>query len=493
MEVTMERIHEDLDIIRAVLLRTSIQQTPTEESGKHAEPTHDAVVDSNPLRQDSCGAGHASYPDGRSMDDGRASSSNNDTMMEVRRLRQQVEVLSGAQLSKSKLEVQLASCEAALRQSVQAHSALSRKEQEQQKQLMKATSALQESQSELFLWRERHQRLQREAHLFQQELDGLATQCGQLQTTVAQLTQSVHQVGSENSGLRQSLQIKKEECEALHNVQEELTNSIAREKALSQEIHALRESNAESKGYFEAAAAEISARREYWAAVQEQHEAIVRALRVTQESVREWEARFATECIGAPTELFSAGIEGRVGVIEVDAMGMVDSSINSDLSGVNTNDERESKEDGISRNGGGASGEDVVDSLEAKIVDLALHLQAQQVAAETAKDCQSTLAAATVHDSRELLEARHALATRRAEWENLTDANVRLQAALVARENYVEALQEFAMSLLDELTELSLYLFKVETHMATAVVKGTGRQRATGVDVVRQQRWHVGT
>ncbi|RNF21084.1 uncharacterized protein Tco025E_03537 [Trypanosoma conorhini] len=461
----MEGIQSDLDVIRGALARSLCPAAATP-----AAAAYDAEKDGRHggAAEGPGSGGHqrAGMPQSPSTDAGVDCD-----RLELARLREQVSLLSSCEAEKARLEVEVASKEAALRQCAQASHTVLQREKEQQEQLHRATAALQEKQAELTMWRERHQRLQREADLLRQELDALAGQCDRLEAAVGELREAVLQVAAENDRLRTALHGTEAECEELRRRQEEHDAVVEREAALRDELQAIHTTYSESLAYLTAARAEIEARRQYWASVQEEHASLQEALAAAQAAVCVWEARFVSEQAAPPASPHSATRENAATSLPGDDDGG---------GGSCTGDEGESHEAHLA-------------ALEAKVVDLALHLQEQRAAAAAAEEGYATLASAVTLESRELLEMRRLLAAQRPEWTRLSDTNQQLQAALLACESHVEALQELAVSLLDELTEQSLYAYELETQLAVKVVKGGGGgtaapRRSTALHFMQRQQ-----
>lgn len=451
----MDDIQRDLDVIRAALARSSCH-------GPAAAST--ATTPPRDERRDGHGGGDA---DGGGRQMGAASCPSGEAARdhdaaELTRLREQVGALSSCELERARLEVELASREASLRQSAQAQYALQQQEKGLQEQLQRATAELQERQAELVVWRERHQRLTREADALRRELDALAGQCDRLESAVGELREAVRQAGDENVRLRGALHETRAECEALRLRQAEHDAVVAREAALRDELQAVRATGDELREYFEAAQAEIDARRQLWAAVHEEHDAQREALLAAQEAAAAWEARFVASLSSSSSLSLRQQGGGEVG----SGPELTSTAARGEANDGRSHDDEEGEE--------AKNSEEQMAALEAKIVDLALHLREQQEAAAAAETCFATLAATITRECRELLDARRTLATQRPEWTHLSEINLKLQAELLARESHVEALQEILISLLDEHTEQSLYCYELETQLAVKVTRGGG-------------------
>ncbi|RNC31387.1 hypothetical protein TcCL_Unassigned06089, partial [Trypanosoma cruzi] len=339
--------------------------------------------------------------------------------LELKRLREQVSTLSACESEKTRIEVEMASKEAALRQCVQTSRTALQREKELQEQLHHATTSLQEKQVELTMWRERHQRLQREADLLRQEIDALAGQCDRLEVMLGELREAVQQAAGENDRLRRALQESQEERDALRRRQVEHDAVVEREAALREELQAVLATNSESIAYLTAARAEIEARQQYWAAVQEEHVALQEALGAAQAAVRVWEARFVLEQAAPPLPLGNDKTKPEVLVLvdaEVEAEAASPRSVHNETSRNNNSGPSDgSRRDVCEEEEGGEeeSHELLLAALEAKVVDLALHLQEQRAVAEAANESYATIAAAVTLESRELLGARRLLASQR--------------------------------------------------------------------------------
>nr|CCC93430.1 conserved hypothetical protein [Trypanosoma congolense IL3000] len=443
MEMLTENLKEDLDLVRSALARASLH-APTVAAA--VKPCNDV-----PLLPTAQGGSVEVLPTTHAG--------------ELKELKEKLAALSAVEIQKSKLEVLLAARDAAIKLATQSQHASLLKEEQQQSELEKTTCELREAKAELEMWRERHQRLQRESQLLQQELDALAGQCDRLQRAVLELQESSHQVVIENNALRKMQQKLREECDALQDVREEFNKSSEREKALQFEIKTLRNTNTESEAYLKAAVTEIEGRRQYWAAVQGEHELLVEALAEAQHTARAWEARFAAECTA---ELFAA--DKQAGAAPICAPGF---HARSTVTG--SPSEREQHVSSTKSVDTEASDDDLslITTLETKVVELTLSLQEESAARHTTQECYDALVATIGSECCELVEIRRMLAERRPEWLNLTEANTQLQATLVARESYIEALQAFAITLLDDLTDLSLHCYELEVQLATGVVVGT--------------------
>ncbi|EAN77654.1 hypothetical protein, conserved [Trypanosoma brucei brucei TREU927] len=495
MESLIKNIQSDLDLVRGALARAAFNQNPTSASkeGIGGESQEDAKsCQRSPQRG---GDTVLVQP----VDDREPEALAVASAAELSALREQVAALSAVELQRSKLEAQLAARDAALRHYTQSHLALSTKEQKQRRELEQTASTLKEAEAELVMWRERHQRLQREVQVLQHELEALAAQCDRLQSSVLELRELSRRAIDDNNALRKEKRELREECETLQSVRAALNDSVAREEALTQELQALRDASTESEAYFKAAVAEVEARRQYWAAVQGQHESLLEALALTQKTAQMWEDRFASECT---PKVF--------GVNEVPADLPVD-----DFERPKEELLISTTEDGGSQREVNKGGDEAVDresaslvaALEAKVVDLALHLQEQRAEAEAAKDAYNTLAAVVERESCDLLELRRKLAAQRPECMNLIDTNTRLQAALLARESYVEALQDFVVAILDDLTGLTFHCYELEVQLAISgaatpvTVSGDGREpvarRSTALNLIQskqqrcQESWRI--
>ncbi|PWU89623.1 hypothetical protein C4B63_58g132 [Trypanosoma cruzi] len=467
----MEEIQNDLDVIRGALARSRCHAAAAPPAAalhdERGEGHHGGIAD-NPRNSSHHPTGVPHSPiTGAAVDHDR---------LELKRLREQVSTLSACESEKTRIEVEMASKEAALRQCVQTSRTALQREKELQEQLHHATTSLQEKQVELTMWRERHQRLQREADLLRQEIDALAGQCDRLEVMLGELREAVQQAAGENDRLRSALQESQEERDALRRRQMEHDAVVEREAALQEELQAVLATNSESIAYLTAARAEIEARQQYWAAVQEEHVALQEALGAAQAAVRVWEARFVLEQAAPPLPMGNDETKPEVVVlVEVEAEAASPRSVHNETSRNNNSGPSDGSRRDVCEEEEGEEEEShelLLAALEAKVVDLALHLQEQRAVAEAANESYATIAAVVTLESRELLEARRLLASQRPEWTHLSETNQKLQAAALARESHVEALQELVVSLLEELTEQSLYCYELETQLAVRVVKG---------------------
>ncbi|KAF8289784.1 hypothetical protein TcYC6_0009290 [Trypanosoma cruzi] len=466
----MEEIQNDLDVIRGALARSRCHTAaapPAAALHDEREEGHHGGIADSPRNSSHHLTGVPHSPiTGAAVDHDR---------LELKRLREQVSTLSACESEKTRIEVEMASKEAALRQCVQTSRTALQREKELQEQLHHATTSLQEKQVELTMWRERHQRLQREADLLRQEIDALAGQCDRLEVILGELREAVQQAAGENDRLRRALQESQEERDALRRRQVEHDAVVEREAALQEELQAVLATNSESIAYLTAARAEIEARQQYWAAVQEEHVALQEALGAAQAAVRVWEARFLLEQAAPPLPLGNDERKPEVVVVDAEAEAASPRSVHNETSRNNNSGPSDGSRRDVCEEEEGEEEEShelLLAALEAKVVDLALHLQEQRAAAEAANESYATIAAAVTLESRELLEARRLLASQRPEWTHLSETNQKLQAAALARESHVEALQELVVSLLEELTEQSLYCYELETQLAVRVVKG---------------------
>ncbi|RNF02850.1 hypothetical protein TraAM80_06134 [Trypanosoma rangeli] len=463
----MEGIQSDLDVIRGALARSLCHAAATA-----AATAYDGDTDRR--RGSSAESpGNGGHPPSGALQPSITDAAVDHDGLELKRLHEQLALLSSCEAEKARLEVEVASKEAALRQCVQVSHTVLQREKEQQEQLHRATTALQEKQAELTMWRERHQRLQREADVLRQELDALAGQCDRLELAVGELREAVKQATAENDRLRTTLHETDAECEVLRRRQVEHDAVVEREAALQDELQAMHATNSEFLAYFTAARAEIEARQQYWASVQEEHASLQEALAAAQAAVCVWEARFVSEQAVPPLSSGDVAVGKQLlppTTLPHDAMN---ATTVASLS-------RDGSKGGSSAGDKGESHEALLAALEAKVVDLALHLQQQRVVAQAAEESYATLAAAVTLESREFLEMRRLLAAQRPEWTRLSDTNEHLQAALLARESHVEALQELVVSLLDELTEQSLYCYELETQLAVKVHKDGGVSSTSG-------------
>ncbi|RNF21828.1 hypothetical protein TcG_02571 [Trypanosoma cruzi] len=469
----MEEIQNDLDVIRGALARSRCHAAAAPPAAalhdERGEGHHGGIAD-NPRNSSHHPTGVPHSPiTGAAVDHDR---------LELKRLREQVSTLSACESEKTRIEVEMASKEAALRQCVQTSRTALQREKELQEQLHHATTSLQEKQVELTMWRERHQRLQREADLLRQEIDALAGQCDRLEVMLGELREAVQQAAGENDRLRSALQESQEERDALRRRQMEHDAVVEREAALQEELQAVLATNSESIAYLTAARAEIEARQQYWAAVQEEHVALQEALGAAQAAVRVWEARFVLEQAAPPLPMGNDETKPEVVVlveVEAEAEAASPRSVHNETSRNNNSGPSDGSRRDVCEEEEGEEEEShelLLAALEAKVVDLALHLQEQRAVAEAANESYATIAAVVTLESRELLEARRLLASQRPEWTHLSETNQKLQAAALARESHVEALQELVVSLLEELTEQSLYCYELETQLAVRVVKG---------------------
>ncbi|KAH9597711.1 hypothetical protein LSM04_008383 [Trypanosoma melophagium] len=480
----MEDIQNDLDLIRTALARSQHQAADPKTANDITEGCVDHDKEAAFNNSSSNTVTSTNNNNNKTRQSAAMSTTNTttipvgttDTTVEIARLREQVSQLSAVELERTRLEVELAARSASLRQLSQSHHALSQQLAEEQQEKEKTTCALQECEAALTLSRERHQRLQREAALLQCEQDTLAAECGRLECAVRELGEALQHATATNHTLRTSLSQAQAACAEQQQLQLQLAAAVARETALRAAHASLQETLAATQAEITAGRAEVEGRRQYWKARGDEYTALREALAEAKAAACVWEARFMAECAAPPI------------------MAMAESNhMNSN------SEEKQEEEEELEKEKEEDDKEAHLFALEAKIVDLALHLSEQRVAAETANASYLTLAAAVKQESRELLNARRMLAAREGEWKHLTETNQKLQAALLARESHVEALQEFIIALLDELTEQSIFCYTLESQLAlkslredTSVVvptqKGNAPRRSTALQLVQQQQ-----
>ncbi|ORC89387.1 uncharacterized protein TM35_000121620 [Trypanosoma theileri] len=508
----MEGILNDLDLIRTALARSlhqaAVAKNPNDKTEEREEDKEAAfssgITSTNANNNNNNNKTQKSHENTRQSAVPTASPANpTDTTAEMARLREQVSQLSAVELERARLEVELAAQSASLRQLSQSHHALSQQLAEEQQKQQQATCALQEREAALTLGRERHQRLQREAALLQCEQDALAAQCGRLECAVRELREALQHANSTNHALRTSLSQAQAACAEQQQLQSSLAAAVARETALRAAHESLRQTLAETQADVTAARVEVEERRQYWTARSEEHTALQEALAEAKAAVKMWEARFLTECAAPAAAAVITAVEEEKEE-GVDMMDIAEPNQSNSYSNTEKKKkkkrEMEEKEEGDDNDNDNDDKEAHLSALEAKIVDLALHLSEQRVAAETANASYEILSAAVKQENHELLDARRRLAAHEGEWKNLTETNQKLQAALLARESHVEALQELMITLLDELTEQSIFCYTLESQLALKSLRentstptqrgggGGGPRRSTALQLLQQQQ-----